>query len=88
MPSSVAVAWVVPLEVVPGVNKLVPRTVAPELNVTTPVAGEPTPEALTVAVSIKDCAVRWAASAVEVGSWVIVKLIGVRSALELKLLSP
>jgi len=77
-----------PLDVLPFVNEAVPNTVPPELNVTVPVAGEPIPEALTVAVSRRDCAVCCEASAVVVPRCVMVKLIGVRFTLELKLLSP
>ena len=66
----------------------VPSTVPPELKVTVPVAGEPIPEALTVAVSNKDCGVCCDIRAVVVGRCVIVKLIGVKFTVELKLLSP
>ena len=88
MASKVAVAWVVPLEVLPLANEDVPRTVPPELKVTVPVAGEPIPEALTVAASNKDCAVCCDVSTVVVARCVIEKLMGVKLTLELKLLSP
>ena len=72
----------------PLINEAVPRVVPPELKVTVPVAGEPIPEALTVPVSRNACDVCCDASAVVVAMCVIVKLIGVRFTLELKLLSP
>jgi hypothetical protein len=84
----VPVAWVVPFDELPFVNEAVPSTVPPELNVTVPVAGEPIPEALTVAVSRRDCAVCCEVRAVVVPRCVMVKLIGVKFTLELKLLSP
>lgn len=72
----------------PFVKELVPNTVPPELKVTVPVAASPFPEALTVAVSTRDCAVCCDESVVLVPSCVIVKLMGVKFTLELKLLSP
>jgi len=86
--SRVAVAWVVPFDVVPFVKEPVPRLVPPELNATVPVAGDPVPEALTVAVSTKDCDVCTEVSTVLVPICAMVKLIGARLELELKLLSP
>ncbi len=89
MASKVAVAWVLPLwvlplEVLPLTNEDVPRTVPPELKVTVPVAGEPIPEALTVAASNKDCAVCCDVSTVVVARCVIEKLMGVKLTLELR----
>jgi hypothetical protein len=86
--SKVAVDFVVPFDAVPLIKGPVPRTVPPELNVTTPVGPVPIPEALTAAVSNNDCAVCCEASDVIVTICLIVKLIGVKFALELKLLSP
>lgn len=86
--SKVAVDWVVPFDAVPVIKGEVPRTVLLELNVTVPVGPVPSPEALTVAVSNNDCAVCCEVKDVVVMSCVIVNLIGVRFALELKLLSP
>ena len=86
--SRVAVAWVILLDVLPLINEAVPNVVSPELNVTVPVAGEPTPEALTVAASRNDCGVCCDTSTVLVAMLVIVKLMGVKSSLKLKLRSP
>jgi len=76
------------LELLPLANEDVPSTAPPELKVTVPVAGEPIPEALTVAASNSDCAVCCDVSTVVVARCAIVKLMGVKFALELKLLSP
>ncbi len=86
--SKVAAACVVSFEVLPAISEDVPRAVPPEEKVTIPVAGEPIPEAATVAVSKKDCVVCCEASLVLVAMRVMVKLTGVKLALELKLLSP
>jgi hypothetical protein len=79
---------VVPFDAVPAIKGAVPNTVPPELKVTAPVGPVPSPEAFTVVVSNRDCAVCCDVREVVVAIWVIVKLIGVRFALVLKLLSP
>ncbi len=86
--SKVAVDCVVPFDAVPVIKGAVPNPLLPELNVTAPVGPVPSPEAFTVAVSNNDCAVCCEVSDVIVASCLIVKLIGVKFALELKLLSP
>jgi len=86
--SKTANAWVVPPDLLPLDNEIVPRVVPPEVKVMSPVGGEPVPEAATVAVSSNDCAVCCEVRTVLVPTFVIVKLIGVKSTLELKLLSP
>src|ERR1700730_13015352 len=77
-----------PPDELPLVRFTVLRTVAPLLKVIKPVGGDPSPEALTVAVSNKAWGVCWEASAVFVATWVMTKLVGVEFTLELKLLSP
>jgi hypothetical protein len=76
------------LEDVPVIKGAVPITVPPELNVTIPVGPVPSPEAFTVAVSNSDCAVCCEVRDVFVAIWAIVKLIGIRFELVLKLVSP
>jgi|SRR5882724_6302866 len=88
VPSNVALACVVSPDVFPLVKEAVPRTIVPLLKVISPVGGEPTPDALTVAVSDNDCAVCWEVSAVLVATCEIAKLMGVKFELVLKLLSP
>ena len=78
----------VPFDVLPLVRSAVPRTVLPLLNVISPVGAEPSPEAMTVAVSSNACADCWEVSVVVVATCVMEKLIGVEFTLELKLLSP
>jgi hypothetical protein len=53
-----------------------------------PVAGVPLPFALTVAVNSNDCVVCCEDNTVVVLSGLIVKVMGVKLSLELKLLSP
>src|SRR5216683_4026349 len=88
VPSNVAVAWVMPLDVLPLVRKAVPRTVLPLLNVISPVGAEPSPVAVIVAVRSKPCADCCDRSVVVVAICEMENVLGVKFTLSIKLLSP